>query len=235
MTAVWVDSGWGEPFEASVLDLSHWGHAATGRDKRQAVAGLRGREYDDFKSFLERHRSACAPLADVRIVGRDDYESWCRAPATMDERRCTLQFFQWSRDELVELIAAATDAELDFDDPDRVLPADAWWRTPRQMAYHIAITASRYYLTMLGVDPPEGWARSGLVWKEWPDVLDAVQQSTRQVLETVPDIPLDLVVTNSEWDIFSARRCLWQLASHERRETNVVRQLLEKARVRRDG
>lgn len=58
------------------------------------------------------------------------------------------------RAETIQLISSASDAELDYDDPERLLPAWATWRTPRQLAQHIADTETRHYVASLGVSPP---------------------------------------------------------------------------------
>ena len=117
--------------------------------------GRCGQGYDEASALLRSQRSSASACQ------RD------REPATATEVTRTLEILHHVRGQTLELIASASMAELDWDDPEKVLPSWARWRTLRQMAWHIADTESRYYLPQLGLPAlPRG-----------TDLLDELQRS----------------------------------------------------------
>lgn len=142
-----------------------------------------------------------------------------RAPAHPDELALTQCLLATARAETIRLVAAASDAELDWDDPRRRLPAWARWRTPRQLAWHVADVESRYYLAALGVPPPPRAA----------DLLAELRASAAHV-----QVSLDQLVPGrsggpirGEW---TPVKVLRRLAWHEAGELVVLRRLLSRAR-----
>jgi len=132
---------------------------------------------------------------DERAFARD------RLRCTQDERRVTLAILDAIRPQTIALLQACSDAELDWDDPERVLPSYAGWRTLRQMAWHVADTEGRYYLPSLGLGYRE----------RAPGLMDELRLSgdhTRQLVETMPS---DLV-TEGEHGVWTTVKVLRRLA-----------------------
>lgn len=146
MFDVYVESGIGghidNATQAWMFDLDHWGTCGQGDDEAAALADLARRALVASMTVVERI------AGDEQAFERD------RVPETQAELACTQEILDASRAETIELITQADDAELDYDDPERILPDWATWRTPRQLAWHIADTESRYYLAALRVEPP---------------------------------------------------------------------------------
>jgi hypothetical protein len=108
---------------------------------------------------------------------------------------------------------------LDWDDPQRVLPPWAWWRTLRQMAWHVADTESRYYLPRLGLPSRRREA----------DLLQELQRSAAHVHAAVQGVPAALL-RRSDGEVWTTTKLLRRLAWHERGELEVMRRLAERAR-----
>ncbi len=144
-----------------------------------------------------------------------------RRPAVDAEVSRTLQLLEWARADLLELLGSASEAELDWDDPEREMPAWATWRTARLMAWHIADTESRYYVASLGLEAPP---RSR-------DLLEELDRSARHVRESLALLPRDLLVEQGS-EVWTTRKLLRRLAWHERGEVDAMRSLLVRARVR---
>lgn len=109
---------------------------------------------------------------------------------------------------------------LDFDDPTRLLPTWARWRTLRQMAWHLADTESRYYLPGLGLPTrPAG-----------PDLTTELAASALHVRATVSTMPADLIHRDGG-EIWTTAKVLRRLAWHERSELVTMHQLARRART----
>ena len=135
-------------------------------------------------------------------------------PATPAQRDATLAILARARAETVALITGTPDEVLDRDDPDRVLPAFASWRTLRQMAWHLADTESRYYLPSLGLP-----ARPRL-----PDLVDELAASAEHVRRSVLAAPPALVRTEAG-ATWTTTKLLRRLAWHEASELATMRAL----------
>lgn len=165
-----------------------WGRCGQGPDEAAALAALTDR-----------------PTVVVeRVVGDERAFSADLRPATPAQRDATLQILARARAETIGLIAAAPDHVLDRDDPERVLPAFASWRTLRQMAWHLADTESRYYLPSVGLP-----SRPRV-----PDLLDELAASAHHVRSTLVAAPPDLTRTASG-ETWTTTKLLRRLAWHE--------------------
>jgi hypothetical protein len=165
-----------------------WGRCGQGADEATALAALTDR-----------------PTAVVeRVVGDEQAFSADLRPATPEQRDATLAILARARAETVALIAGTPDEVLDRDDPDRVLPAFASWRTLRQMAWHLADTESRYYLPSLGLP-----ARPRL-----PDLVDELVASADHVRRVVRTVPPDLHRAD-RGEVWTTTKVLRRLAWHE--------------------
>jgi len=189
------------------LDLSHWGRCGQGDTERQAVADLAVRcGWPDARSVevIERiHGDEQAFERDLEPPARAEVEA---TMAVLDE----------VRPRTIELVAAATETALDRDDPARVLPGWASWRTPRQLARHLADTESRYYLPSLGL--PSRDRADDLVAE-----LSRSAEQVRHVLDTPPANPL---VRREQGEVWTTVKLLRRLAWHERGELEVLTRLL---------
>ncbi|HYV01304.1 MAG TPA: DinB family protein [Actinomycetota bacterium] len=215
--------------QAWTFDLPHWGLCGQGVDEESSLSALRGAALRALASFLTAHGEDCPPLGRLRVVERvtGDELAFARdhRPATDRELERTLQLLAWARSDLIELLDGSTENELDWDDPARVLPSWATWRTPRAMAWHIADTDSRYYLASLGVDPPP----------REPDLREEMERSAQHVRRVLPSLRRDLRVER-RGQVWTTTKVLRRLAWHARVEVDVVRDLLAKAwTARREG
>jgi hypothetical protein len=232
MVAVCLEFGVGAHVDdaavAWVYDHRWWGLCGQGTDERSAIADLAGRAADAYRGFLARHHLAAPTLDALEVVERvhGDERSFerDRQPATDRELERTLTILDAARADLSALLAACSETELDWDDPERRLPAWARWRTLRQMAWHIADTESRYYLAALDIDPPER-----------ADDLDVeLRRSHRHVMMTLPTLPRDRRVERGD-EQWTTRKLLRRLAWHEPAELEAMRQLRERARTALSG
>lgn len=193
---------------AWTFELPYWGLVGLGTDEASALAALEvatGHEVDTF-TVVERIRG------DELAFLRD------RAPATADEIAATQSLLDAARAETLRLVSRASDAELDWADPARILPAPARWRTARELAWHIADTESRYYLPGLGVP---GRPRAA-------DLLTELRESYAHVRSTLRSLPPDRSrrQQNQEWTMVKVLR---RLAWHEIGELVPLRRLLVRA------
>jgi hypothetical protein len=208
---------------AWTFDIAHWGLCGQGTDEQSAVEHLAGPAHAAYRGFLERHGESCPePVRGEvveRVVGDEQAFQRDREPATDAELERTVQIHAWARADLLALLADATEAELDHDDPARIMPVWAPWRTIRQTARHIADTESRYYLAMLGVPPPE----------RDDDLSADLDRSAAHVHRVLPTLPRDLVRT-ARGEVWTTRKALRRLACHERGEVDAMRALLRRIR-----
>ena len=156
MIEAYVEAGVALAADSGVAAWSYapelWGRCGQGPDEATALAALTDR-----------------PTVVVeRVVGDEQAFSADLRPATPAQRDATLAILAQARAETVALIAGIPDDVLDRDDPDRVLPAFASWRTLRQMAWHLADTESRYYLPSLGLRPARAGPPSSTSWPPPP-------------------------------------------------------------------
>jgi hypothetical protein len=135
------------------------------------------------------------------------------------ERAQTLAILRAARLRTLALVGACPDAVLDWDDPQRVLPPWAWWRTLRQLAWHVADTESRYYLPRLGLP---GRPREA-------DLLQELRRSAAHVHEAVSSVAPALLRC-SDGEVWATTKLLRRLAWHERGELVVMRELAQRAR-----
>lgn len=222
---------------ASAYDVPSWGLMAEATNEESALAELvAGEASVAFARFLERHgeHPRVPTLEEVRVIERRqitaDEQAFERdhRTATDEELNRTLQVLEWARSDLLEMLSSATDEELDWGDPHRVLPDWAWWRTPRQMALHIAITESHYYLRNLGVTPPA----LPIVIGEVPtttDLRECLRLSAEHVRRVLPQLPRDLAFRYEDGQEWTTTKSIWRLAWHERGENDVIRDLLAQA------
>lgn len=219
----------------AAFDLEHWGLWADGLDENDSLVALE-RAHENFVRFVEAHGAACAPIGEVVVVerrrpvdeGAFDFE---RESATSAERERTLTLYRWARHDLVQILAQASDAELDWVDPSRELPPWAWWRSSRQMAWHCAISESCYYLDRVGIPRPDAFAEltSPLPAPPTGQLLDLLAISRAHVEAWIEGMPSDLAIVHGS-EVWTTRKVLRRLAGHERAENDVTRELLAKAR-----
>lgn len=195
---------------AWTFDLPLWGLVGMGADETSALVALEVATGSAMDTFTVAERIHGNELA----FDRD------REPATADEFATTRSLLAVAREETIRLVSSASEAELDWDDPARRLPRWATWRTPRQLAWHIAETESRYYLTGLGLParPPAA------------DLLTELRESHEHVLATLSELPPDRVNhrNGKEWTTLKVLR---RLAWHETGELVALRRLLARARL----
>lgn len=230
MTAVCLEFGVGAHVDdatlAWVYDHRWWGLCGQGIDEASALKDLTARAHPSYDRFLERHGEIARPLSleDLEIVERihGDELSFQRdhEPATDEELLRTMMLLAYAREELLALIEDCSEAELDWDDPDRHLPRWASWRTLRQMAFHIADTESRYYLAALDVEPPS----------RCEDVSAELRRSSGHVRDVLARLERDRAVASADGR-WTTRKVLRRLAWHERSELDAIRTLRDRARL----
>ena len=214
--SAYVEAGVGAHVDNAVVawafDLDLWGTCGQGLQEASAVQALQqaaapARGTAQQATVVERIHG------DEQAFGRD------HQPATASERTQTLAILRAARQQTLALISACPESVLDWDDPERVLPPWATWRTLRQMAWHVADTESRYYLPALGLPsrPREG------------ELLAELERSARHVQTAVSDVAPDLV-RRSRGEVWTTTKLLRRLAWHERGELVVMRRLAERAR-----
>lgn len=190
------------------FDLDHWGRCGQGSDEPAALAALATETGRADLAVAERI------TGDERTFDRD------HLPATAAERAATLDILAAARRDTVALLRACPDLVLDHDDPDRVLPAWATWRTLRQMAWHLVDTESRYYLPALGL--PSRPARA--------DLAAELVASAAHVRDVVSTVPADLT-RRFRGEVWTTTKLLRRLAWHERAELVTMRLLAARARA----
>jgi hypothetical protein len=217
MRELWayVESGVGAHVDDAVVawafDLDLWGVCGQGTSETSALEAL-VRAASDVRGTV--------PLQVVeRIHGDEQAFARDHRPAADSERARTLDILAEARRETLALIAACPDLVLDWDDPGRVLPPWASWRTLRGMAWHVADTESRYYLPGLGLPARP---RAG-------DLLEELRRSGAHVRAVVATVAPSLV-REVPGQVWTTTKLLRRLAWHERSELRTMRQLAERAR-----
>lgn len=111
------------------FDLDLWGQCVQAATVADSLAGFTSRHGDaQVAEMVDGDEQAF--LRDLQPV-RDDELDATRAILTVQRQRA------------IALLTDLPDAVLDRDDPTRLLPSFARWRTIRQMLWHIADTESR--------------------------------------------------------------------------------------------
>lgn len=201
---------------AWTFDSDLWGCCGQGPDEPSAVADLQ-RQINavsgDELELVIAERMAAARTGDEMAFSRD------RRPCTMAERSATLAALAEVRPQTIALIQSGSDDVLDWDDPDRILPPYATWRTIRQLAWHVANTESRYYLPCTGLGYREATA----------DLLTELEESAAHVRSVVTAMPADAIRKDEVYGTWTAVKLLRRLAWHERGELTVMRQLATRA------
>lgn len=194
---------------AWTFEIEFWGRCGQGRDEEAASHDL-GR----LLGAPDEHQVAERVHGDEQAFARD------RVPCTEAERRATLSILAEVRPRTVALLSSCTAEELDWDDPERVLPQYANWRTLRQMGWHVADAESRYYLPSLGLGyrEPAG------------DLVEELHLSAKHARRTLETLPADLVVSGPT-AVWTTVKLLRRLAWHERAELDVMQALLSKQRT----
>jgi uncharacterized damage-inducible protein DinB len=219
--SVYVEVGVGAHVDNAVVawafDLDLWGSCGQGLHEASSLEAL--------VRVARSLRGGPQHLAVVeRIEGDEQAFRRDHQPATADERAQTLRMLGAAREQTLRLVEACPDAVLDWEDPERVLPPWAWWRTLRQMAWHVADTESRYYLPALGLPsrPRED------------DLLRELRRSALHVHAAVTSVD-PARVQRSRGEVWTTTKLLRRLAWHERGELVAMRQLAERARQRLPG
>jgi|GEM_PF-1794387 len=207
----YVEHGTGMAYDSGVaawtFDASAWGRCGQGQDEPSALADLAAAVGVDRGELTVVERI----YGDERAFARD------HVPPTDAERVATLAAFAEARAGTRALLAACLvcgSELLDIDNPARLLPSWAGWRTLRAMFWHIADTECRYYFPGLGLSSRP---RAGDLDTE----LDACAAHVRAA---VLDMPGDLVHRrrDAEW---TSTKVLRRLAWHERSELRAMRDL----------
>ena len=183
------------------FDLDLWGLCAQGQTVEEAIEAWIER-FGASRIVEEIH-------GDEQAFGRD------REPATDDELESTLCILRQQRERAISLFEASSPEELDRDDPARLLPGWARWRTVRQMFWHICDTESRYYLPQLGLPARERCA----------DLRDELTESHEHVVHQLTDMSRTLAVRD-RGEVWTSTKLLRRLAWHERGELEAIEQLL---------
>lgn len=208
---VYVESGAGmfraDATAAWSFDLPYWGIAGQGSDEASAL------------SAMEVATGVAGLTVAERIHGDEQAFALDRRPATPGEYAMTRCLLDAAREETLRLVTSASPAELDWDDPARRLPDWASWRTPRQLAWHIADTESRYYLA--GLDLPTR-PRAG-------DLVTELRESHVHVRHVLDEVQPDRS-HHGDGEEWTTVKLLRRLAWHEAGELVVLRRLLVRAR-----
>ena len=207
----YVEHGTGMAYDRGVVawtfDPNAWGRCGQGEDEPSALAELGAAVDVDPDELIVVERI----YGDERAFARD------HVPATDAERVATLAAVTEARAGTRALLAACRTSGpelLDFDNPARVLPSWARWRTLRAMFWHVADTECRYYLPGLGL-PSRPRA------DDLDTELDACAAHVRAVVLDMPDH----LVHRHRAEEWTSTKVLRRLAWHERGELRAMREL----------
>jgi hypothetical protein len=207
----YVEHGTGMAYDRGVVgwtfDVESWGRCGQGEDEPSALADLAAAVGADPAGLTVVERI----YGDERAFARD------HVPATDAERAATLAAVTQARAGTWALLAACRTSGpelLDFDNPARVLPSWAGWRTLSAMFWHVADTECRYYFPGLGLPSRPRAA----------DLDTELDDCSTHVRAIVLDMPADKVHRHrdEEW---TSTKVLRRLAWHERGELRAMRDL----------
>lgn len=192
---------------AWTFNLTDWGRCGQGEDEQTALGDLAASLRVDPSDLITVERI----YGDELTFTRD------HTPATPAERAATLAAVMQARvgtRALLDACRACGSELLDFDNPARVLPSWAPWRTLRAMFWHVADTECRYYFPGLG-----------LPYRPRADGLDTeLEACAAHVRATVIGLPDDLV-HHHQGEEWTSTKVLRRLAWHERGELVAMREL----------
>lgn len=206
---------------AWTFDLAHWGVAGHGDSEGDAVANLLARVGRSDALAAEGALGMSGAVIAERISGDEGVFVRDGMPPADAELAETLRILALARSETLELARGATDSQLDWRDPVRVLPPWATWYTAREVLWHIVDTESRYYLPELGLPT----LRRGT---DIVEELEASANHVRRALLTLPSAPIVHSTNRGQW---TSVKLLRRLAWHERAELKSLRRLLRDAPV----
>jgi hypothetical protein len=182
------------------FDLDLWGVCAQGPDPAAALSAFRAR-YGE------------AEVAEA-IEGDEQAFSRDLQPATDAELLTTMTILDRQRVRSLRVLRLP-DEVLDRDDPERVLPHWAGWRTIRQTLWHIADTESRYYLPHCEL--PSRPRAAGLEAE--------LVESAAHVRTVLSDLPRS-IDARLGGEIWTSTKLLRRLAWHEAGELQAIGDLL---------
>lgn len=199
-----ADTGW---CAAWTYDLDHWG-----------VSGHRPTEEGAVARLLELTGAKDATIIEVIDGDEQAFDRDRRAP-TAEERGRTLEILAACRRETIDLVSGATDAGLDRVATEPHLPAWVKWNSAREVAWHIADTESRYYLTQTGFAycEPES------------DLLEELRASEERVRRVIINLPEEPTVNEAGGEVWTSVKLLRRLAWHEPLELRRLRRLITPA------
>lgn len=214
MHELYVESGVGMAFSDGAAAWSfaadHWGVCVQARSADEAVA-----------TWTERFGPAWVTEVihgDEQAFSRDYQE------VSDHEIAITLAILEKQRHRALACLDRLDEGTLDRDDPGRVMPSWARWRTIRQMLWHICDTESRYYLPMTGLPARESATA----------LHTELIESHRHVAGVLVDMRRDLV-HHAGGEIWTSTKLLRRLAWHERGELDAIDDLLTRWRVEAPG
>lgn len=209
--SAYVENDAGMAFEhwsaAWAFDEDHWGVCGQGPDEPTAVDELRSQLGDRVRVVVAE-----------RIHGDEQAFRRDHQPCTRTERQATATILTACRRHTLALVTSLSEQILDWDDPTRVLPSFARWRTIRQLAWHVVDTESRYYLPQLGL----GYR------PQVEDLLVELAESAEHVRAMIEVMPADVVRT-IDGEVWTSTKVLRRLAWHERGELVVMHALAARA------
>ncbi len=214
MCELYVESGVGMAFDhgaaAWAFDDDHWGVCVQAHDPDETVV-----------NWTQRF----GPAKVVEVIHGDEQAfSRDRQQASDHEIAMTLAILEEQRPRAIALLDHLDEAALDRDDPERVMPSWARWRTIRQTLWHICDTESRYYLPATGLPTRQPAT----------DLHAELIESHRHVIDVLTDLPR-AIVRSEGGEIWTSTKLLRRLAWHERGELGAVEALLARWGAQKPG
>lgn len=205
-----VGMAWDNGAAVWSFEQPHWGSCVQGRTADEALA------------TWQAHHGRARVVEDVE----GDEQAFLRdfQPASDEEVERTLDILRLQRARALALLDELPKHFLDHDDPGRVMPSWAGWRTIRQVLWHICDTESRYYLPQSGLRSRD---RDATLREE----LTASSQHVREVLATMPRA----ATHREDGEVWTTTKLLRRLAWHERGELDAVVELLASWEARSDS
>ncbi len=159
---------------------------------------------------------SAGPTSVVELIEGDEMAfRRDHVPATDQELTQTLRVLAAQRRRSLQVLATLPSEVLDRDDPHRIMPTWARWRTIRETLWHIADTESRYYLPACGLPGRD----------QHHDLREELRESAGHVRDVLMNMPRDLVHQESG-EVWTSTKLLRRFAWHEKGELDAVDQLL---------